>query len=316
MNKKHVLYVSLLLCLGVILMGISFGRTNAKAAPLHENDAVAEDYDDYYGYGYDDYTPTHSPIWIFIAIGAGLLVAAISGSAERSSMKTVRQETQARNYVNRESLIMDNASELFLYKRTERTPIQQQQPQMVGGMPMQASQQQGVRQAYQQNPTMGGYGGSRPTGMQGPTMGASVRPAYQPTTMSKVPTRSEVPNRTAQHAASTTQAKQSVTPTQKTVSHNTGSNFSGTSSTVNHSMNQATRNTSAIRQTTSRPTSSVSGTRSTVSRPTSSVSRPTSSVSRPSSSVSRPSTPSRPSGPSRPSTPSRPSGTSGGRRPK
>lgn len=328
MNKKHVLCISVLLCLSILLLGSMIGTTRAKAAPLRDNTITQEEYDDYYGY--EDYgTPSHSPIWIVIAIGIGLIVAAISGSAERSSMKTVRQETQARNYVNRDSLIMDNANEMFLYQRTERTPIQQQQPQMVGGMPMQAQQQQGIRQAYQQNQTIGGtsgYGGTHPNAPRGPMTSASVRPAYQPTQIGRVPSRSEVPNRTAsqQAARQANSTAPGSTSVSKPATHNTGSNFSAASHPATKSMNQQTRSTPAIHSAPTRPSSSsISGSRpsSSVSRPSSSVSRP-SSPSRPSSSVSRPSSPSRPSsvsrpsGPSRPSSPSRPSGSGRIGRPK
>lgn len=68
------------------------------------------------------------PSQIVIAIVVGLIVALIITSIMRSSLKSVKKQYTAGYYVKEEGLKLTKSTDIFMYKRTERTEKPKEQP--------------------------------------------------------------------------------------------------------------------------------------------------------------------------------------------
>ncbi len=64
----------------------------------------------------------YNKIWILIALGGGLLVAAIVTGNMKSKLKSVHYQTAAADYVVPGTMNLTNASDVFLYTSVTRTP--------------------------------------------------------------------------------------------------------------------------------------------------------------------------------------------------
>ena len=119
----------------IAILSLSFA-TLAGAAELTKTGttpttAYSEGYDD----GYYESAPTVGPslIWLPISLIFGAIVASAMNGSEKASMKTVREQTKANFYFKQGGLNLNVNQNIFLYKRTERTPLNQDQ-NMNGGM--------------------------------------------------------------------------------------------------------------------------------------------------------------------------------------
>lgn len=99
----------------------------------HDDGYIYDDYHNGYGSQESEGMGIGSKILVSLVIGA--IVGFISVGAMKSSMKTVRQNSAASNYVVRDSLNVRCANEFFLYRNVSRTPRQTEQsrPQNRGG---------------------------------------------------------------------------------------------------------------------------------------------------------------------------------------
>ena len=238
----------------IAILSISFA-TLAGAAELTKTGttpatAYSEDYDD----GYYESAPTVGPslIWLPISLIFGAIVASAMNGSEKASMKTAREQTKANFYFKQGGLNLNVNQNIFLYKRTERTPLNQDQ-NMNGGMgPGQMNSQMGAQRPMTQQ-----------TAMRTPQQTVSRTP--QQTTRS--PYASSAPQPRSPYQQSAPQP-------------------SRPSSQVSRPTSQVSRPTSQV----SRPTSQPSRPASQVSRPTT-TSRPQASSrpSAPTRTASRPS---------------------------
>ncbi len=241
----------------IVILSISFA-TLAGAAELTKTGttpatAYSEGYDD----GYYESAPTVGPslIWLPISLIFGAIVASAMNGSEKASMKTVREQTKANFYFKQGGLNLNVNQNIFLYKRTERTPLNQDQ-NMNGGMgPGQMNSQMGAQRPMTQQ-----------TAMRTPQQTVSRTPQH--TTRSPYASSAPQPRSPYQQSA-----PQPSRPSSQ-VSH--------PSSQVSRPTSQPSRPASQVSRptTTSRPQAS-----SRPSAPTRTASRPSSGSS--SSSVSR-----------------------------
>ncbi|MBQ4186324.1 MAG: hypothetical protein II642_00430 [Firmicutes bacterium] len=249
----------------IAILSLSFA-TLAGAAELKEKGASpATAYSEGYDDGYYESAPTVGPslIWLPISLIFGAIVASAMNGSEKASMKTVREQTKANFYFKQGGLNLNINQNIFLYKRTERTPLNQDQ-NMNGGMgPGQMNSQMGAQRPMTQQ-----------TAMRTPQQTVSRTPQQ---TVSRTPqqtTRSPYASSAPQPRSPYQQSAPQPSRPSSQVSH--------PSSQVSHPSSQVNRPTSQVNRptTTSRPQAS-----SRPSAPTRTASRPSSGSS--SSSVSR-----------------------------
>ncbi len=63
---------------------------------------------------------------ILIALVVGIIIAAIIIGSQVSKLKSVNERHEASDYVKQGSLQLSDKTDVFLYKKTERTERQQQ----------------------------------------------------------------------------------------------------------------------------------------------------------------------------------------------
>lgn len=302
-----MLMLVIMLSFGItILSGAAELRQGSEVKTASTTTGYDDGYDDYYG---SEPPGGHGLIWIPISLVFGAIVASAMNGSEKASMKTVREQTKANYYFKQGGLNLNVNQNIFLYKRTERTPLNQD-PNMGGMGPGQMNPQTGVRtgmpnQTVSRMPQSGVSGNPYQ-----PMTPSQTRSPYQPGTPSQTrsPYQTSTQSPYQQHSNVQTQSPrspyQSSTPSRPSSSIQSNPSSGSRSSSMNHSPSGAS----------SRPVSSSPSHPSNSSRPaSSSSSRPSSSSSRPSSSSSSRSTsssPSRSSTPTRTATPPRPSSSS------